>query len=344
MASAIMTTDRFPAPTALFLTLLVCSSAVAQTTIEPPVVSPGARSLGLGGAFVALADDATAAWANPSGLMQLVRPEISAEGRSWSEDRAGVASNRSSLGFLSFVLPRRTWSLAIYGQTLSSLEFPGQWQGANGELDPLSGLVIGNAGISAAFRLSDAVSIGFGVTVFAGVFTGGDVDPSISYPFWFEDTQSEGGGTGGVLWNLSDEWALGASFRSGADFTFASGGRAVIPDILAAGARWRSAGGHLTLSAEAEHLAGIEDRNRLHLGGEWVFLETKPLIGLRTGLWYDPRGGVVSSTADGGLTEADGVMHAAAGIGFAWRKFQLDLSADFSNRTTITAVSVIFTF
>ena len=38
--------------------------------------NPGARSLGFGGAFVAIADDATAAWANPAGLVQLARPEL----------------------------------------------------------------------------------------------------------------------------------------------------------------------------------------------------------------------------------------------------------------------------
>ncbi len=43
--------------------------------------NPGARSLSMGGAFVALADDATAAYANPAGLVQLTRREFSAEGR-----------------------------------------------------------------------------------------------------------------------------------------------------------------------------------------------------------------------------------------------------------------------
>lgn len=38
---------------------------------------PGARSLGMGGTFLALADDATASEANPAGLTQLSRPEIS---------------------------------------------------------------------------------------------------------------------------------------------------------------------------------------------------------------------------------------------------------------------------
>src|SRR5437867_8648623 len=34
-------------------------------------INPGARSLGLGGAFISLADDATAAQANPAGMTNL---------------------------------------------------------------------------------------------------------------------------------------------------------------------------------------------------------------------------------------------------------------------------------
>lgn len=43
--------------------------------------NPGARALGMGGAFVAVADDATAVVANPAGLVILQRPEISAEAK-----------------------------------------------------------------------------------------------------------------------------------------------------------------------------------------------------------------------------------------------------------------------
>jgi len=334
---------RFLLPIVVIVFLSVCTPAVGQTTIEPPIVSPGARSLGLGGAFVAVADDATAAWANPSGLMQLARPEISLEGRSWSEDREGVASNQSNLGFLSFVLPRPNWSIAIYAQTLTSLEFPTRWQ-ANNEFDPLSGLVIGNFGVSAALRLSDSVSLGFGLTAFAGVFSEESIDPETINPFWDGDAENDVGATAGVLWSLSDAWALGASYRSGADFTFSGGGRATIPDILAAGARWRSSGGNAIIAAEVEQLAGIDNRTRLHLGGEWVFLKAKPLIGLRAGAWYDPHGGAVSSTPEGELTEAEAILHYSAGIGFAWKKFQLDLGGDYSERTTIVSLSMIFTF
>lgn len=43
-------------------------------------VGSGARALGMGGAFIAVADDATAASWNPGGLIQLQRPELSVVG------------------------------------------------------------------------------------------------------------------------------------------------------------------------------------------------------------------------------------------------------------------------
>ena len=47
---------------------------------SPNPVGSGARALGMGGAFIAVADDATAASWNPGGLIQLERPEISLVG------------------------------------------------------------------------------------------------------------------------------------------------------------------------------------------------------------------------------------------------------------------------
>lgn len=62
-------------------------AAFAQTNVEVnqgiqiDYLNPGARSLAMGGAFVGLADDATAALANPAGLRALSKSEISFEGR-----------------------------------------------------------------------------------------------------------------------------------------------------------------------------------------------------------------------------------------------------------------------
>jgi len=78
--------------TAAFLCflLIICSgfltSAFAQALqrIEVPSslnpVGSGARALGMGGAFIAVADDATAASWNPGGLIQLETPEVSMVG------------------------------------------------------------------------------------------------------------------------------------------------------------------------------------------------------------------------------------------------------------------------
>jgi long-subunit fatty acid transport protein len=55
---------------------LVSGQAVSDTNFSG-VVGSGARAFGMGGAFIAVADDATAASWNPGGLGQLERPEIS---------------------------------------------------------------------------------------------------------------------------------------------------------------------------------------------------------------------------------------------------------------------------
>jgi long-subunit fatty acid transport protein len=324
--------------------------ARAQGVIEPAVVNPGARSLGFGGAFVAIADDATAAYANPAGLVQLVRPEISFEARSWGGDQEGSAANVSGIGFGSFVLPRQRWSLAVYGQTVTSLEYQGGDLGNGGIIPILSDLTVVNAGLSAGWRVGESVSLGLGLTYLVGSFSalGTTVFP-IPEMIAFDSESNQSGFIAGVLWDLSDAWSLGLAHRSGADFEFddiSPADRqvtATLPDVTAVGARWRSPGGQATVAIEVEQLAGTDDRTRLHVGGEWVFLSSSPLIGLRAGLWRDPGDGARSSPA-GGLVPDEDAVHGAAGIGLAFKRFQIDLGVDVSRDITTASVSGIVVF
>ncbi len=128
-------------------TLLVTGANAQVVTLELSYSNPGARSMGLGGAFVALADDATAAFANPSGLVQLVRPEISVEGRRWSYStpytgggrasgepsglgidteaglrRPGSEDDLAGVSFLSVVYPKRRWCVAFYRHQQANFE------------------------------------------------------------------------------------------------------------------------------------------------------------------------------------------------------------------------------
>lgn len=63
------------------LLLFLCSDSSAQLTEFSSTLNPvgsGARATGMGGAFIGVADDATAASWNPAGLIQLEKPEVSA--------------------------------------------------------------------------------------------------------------------------------------------------------------------------------------------------------------------------------------------------------------------------
>lgn len=57
-----------------------------EFTTSPNPVGSGARALGMGGAFIAVADDATAASWNPAGLIQLELPELSLVGAYFKHD------------------------------------------------------------------------------------------------------------------------------------------------------------------------------------------------------------------------------------------------------------------
>lgn len=142
----------------LLLLLALASPIQAQTDdevgagLEFDFSPPGARSLGLGGAFLALADDATAAYANPAGLLQLHRPEVAVEIRATAfetrfvdggsfngtptGDSATLAdgsnidafaaleesrstSRTAGSSFFSISYPRRDWAIALFRHELT---------------------------------------------------------------------------------------------------------------------------------------------------------------------------------------------------------------------------------
>ena len=190
-------------PAVLFPGLvLAASAALAQgsTMLEFSFSNPGARAMALGGAFIGLADDATAAYANPAGLVQLSEPEVSLEARAWSHDTPFTAGGRAAgqpsgigidtlpglafgvsaeeargLSFLSWVQPFRRWSLALYRHQLARFDtrfridglFAGPASAAAVRLpDAVSSTHLDHLswGLSAAFRVSPGFSVGLGIS------------------------------------------------------------------------------------------------------------------------------------------------------------------------------------
>lgn len=130
------------------LLLLGAGSAYAQNSNDINVGIQfdfsGARSQGMAGAFVAVADDATTVYGNPAGLTTFTRKEVSVEGRFWNWNTT-IANNGHAYGsptgigvdtiagvnlktfhgdkagpsFASFVYPRRNWGFGAFYRSQS---------------------------------------------------------------------------------------------------------------------------------------------------------------------------------------------------------------------------------
>jgi len=70
--------------TAMVIIMMSCNAALSQVMLDfastPSPLGSGARAIGMGSAFIGVADDATAASWNPGGLIQLEKPELSIVG------------------------------------------------------------------------------------------------------------------------------------------------------------------------------------------------------------------------------------------------------------------------
>ena len=161
--------------------------------------NPGARALGMGGAFLGLADDASAAYANPAGLTQLVSPEVSAELRSVSTNTrwldGGTAQyngfNSSGLNYssqddrtnslrsFSFVYPGERMSFAIYRyevinydsdfQSAGAVTVTGDGSGYTGNVfayDVNTSFGVDSYGVAMGFKASDRLSFGLGINYY----------------------------------------------------------------------------------------------------------------------------------------------------------------------------------
>jgi long-chain fatty acid transport protein len=193
---------------ALFCGILCGAKVDAQTgqTAQIPLqfdfLNPGARSLGIGSAFIAVADDATSALTNPAGLTQLVRPEASMELRYRRLDTSYLSGGRLSgtvtntgidtvsgpvYGtssdtafrpyFLSVVIPAGRWSVAAHRHELvlqnNSFVSQGPFQQSLGQNNTrslgLSGereITVDNYGVAGAYRISKQLSVGAEVAIY----------------------------------------------------------------------------------------------------------------------------------------------------------------------------------
>ena len=221
---------------------------------SPNPVGSGARALGMGSAFIAVADDATAASWNPGGLIQLEKPEISSVGNFFHriedndfgtnpEASGNQTVTEANLNFLSaaypFTLFDRNMIVSLNYQRL--FDFTREWDfpltqstaglSVNQDVDYDQSGNLSALGLAYSIQVTPEFSFGFTFNIWQDWFGMNE---------WKQTTRQDGSGTFmgnqfnfesksqdrfsfrgfnwnanvGILWNITPKFTLGAVVRT----------------------------------------------------------------------------------------------------------------------------------
>jgi long-subunit fatty acid transport protein len=220
---------------------------------SPNPVGSGARALGMGGAFIAVADDATAASWNPGGLIQLERPEISVVANYFDRstdytftDIPGASGDHSvsetRLNYFSISYPfqsfNRNMTISLNYQNL--YDFTNKWnfpihQSADNLIIAQNVDAIQKGSLSAfgfAYCIEVIQNLSMGITfnfwedgfshenqweqTASRKISGSFIGYQITGEAFSKDTYDFSGFNInlGLLWNITGKWTVGAVFKT----------------------------------------------------------------------------------------------------------------------------------
>jgi len=225
----------------LFFLFFACTGAWA-VVVGPDILgvdfrfnNPGARANAMGGAFIGLADDATAAYTNPAGLTILTEPEFSIEykiGKITTHFQDDVSKKEfddtvSGLSFLSYVYPAENATIALFRHQLLNTESNFVWEDSNGDLQKVKvNLDAVTLGIGAGFKLTDTFSFGLSIGMAQLDYDSTNrrfdstQDPYPDPREWetVSDTDNAEHYTVSLLWNPLEGFNIGLVYRMGPEF------------------------------------------------------------------------------------------------------------------------------
>jgi len=240
--------------------------------------NPGARSNAMGGAFIGVADDATAAFANPAGLTILTKPESSLEFKSstytskiYLENGQKYEFDHTSFdtSFIGYAAPHGKTALAFYRHQIIDLNQ--KTEKISFTPDITTRLVDTTADIKAAtygaaFAAKPLASLALGMSVgfttldyyYRSTYVAATNQGDYGTNSQIDTTTSAQNYTASLLYSPIEAVSIGVVYRYGPEMEISSSGQAVknmvnIPDVYGAGLSWRI-GNNLTVAADVNRV------------------------------------------------------------------------------------------
>ncbi len=234
--------------------LMIVNGAMAQgsrvevsSSLNP--VGSGARALGMGGAFIATADDATAASWNPGGLIQLEKPEVSivggyhyrSEDLSFGTDPEANGSHSvdiTNINYLSAAYPFQLFerNMIVSFNYQNQYNFGRDWRftidGIDDDGDPYQTESVYKqdgdlyaTGLAFCAKLFRGFSLGVTVNYWGDFLTDNEWNQdyqqswtyfgqTVSTSTWERYEMDGWNANVGFLWRINEQWTIGGVFKS----------------------------------------------------------------------------------------------------------------------------------
>ncbi len=332
------------------LVLIFTNFAYGQNFFN--ILGSGARARGMGGAFIGIADDATAVSWNPAGLTKLEKPEASVvgiyESYIYSNDLKGVETDpynysHFGLNFLSAALPLSIGTKNVVGALAfqQMVSFYEKYETDNWLEETTGGLYAITPAIG--FQLTPNISIGAAFNIYTGKQNYIQEDKT----GFLNKSENENKYSGSSL-NIGglfdfNKFRVGVVYKSAYDITGKNSETDLetissMPNIFGVGLAYLPTE-KLSISADYESRAFSEFRaksdlgeqkpewenvNQLRLGAEYLLMSGESILPLRLGVASTP-----TPLKDSNGDQISGI-NLSAGIGIIMGNINLDLGIEYN--------------